>query len=110
MRGAAAGVLSGLFGVGGGLVIVPLRAVATLATCGLPIVLSGPASFIWIGPCRRITAMERGLCLSTCPIRLGITSMLFVRFGARLSHQLSPLLLNRLFALLRLLVGINFLR
>jgi uncharacterized membrane protein YfcA len=45
------------------------------------------------------------------PALLGIaaTSMLFAGFGARLAHRLSQDLLKRLFALLLLCVGINFL-
>ena len=40
---------------------------------------------------------------------IAITSMFFARFGARLAHKLSPRLLKRLFALLLLCVGVNFL-
>lgn len=44
------------------------------------------------------------------PALLGIavTSMFFARFGARLAHRLSPLLLKRLFALLLFSVGLSF--
>jgi uncharacterized membrane protein YfcA len=45
------------------------------------------------------------------PAVLGIalTSMFSARIGAQLAHRLSALMLRRLFALLLLSVGINFL-
>jgi uncharacterized membrane protein YfcA len=42
-------------------------------------------------------------------VGIALTSMFFARFGARLAHKLSPRLLKRLFALLLLAVGVNFL-
>lgn len=45
------------------------------------------------------------------PALLGIalTSVFFARFGAKLAHKLSPVLLKRLFALLLTVVGLSFL-
>jgi len=45
------------------------------------------------------------------PALLGIalTSVFFARFGAKLAHKLSALLLKRLFALLLTIVGLSFL-
>ncbi|PRY62775.1 hypothetical protein B0H98_11063 [Vreelandella songnenensis] len=120
----ASGVLVGwgsaLFGIGGGAMTVPLlswrgfsmkHAVATSAACGLPIALSGSVSFIWIGlHADGLPPWSLGYVYLPALMGIGVTSMLFARFGARLSHRLDPLLLKRLFSLLLLLVGINFLR
>lgn len=110
---------SAIFGIGGGSLTVPLlswrgfpmrQAVATSAACGLPIALSGSASFIWIGMhAEDLPEWSLGYVYLPALIGIGVTSMLFARFGARLSHRLDPLLLKRLFALLLLLVGISFL-
>jgi len=90
---------------------VPMQqAVATSSACGLPIAVAGALSFIVTG--WHATALPSwSLGYVYLPALLGIaaTSMLFAGFGARLAHRLSQDLLKRLFALLLLCVGINFL-
>ncbi|MCL7462140.1 sulfite exporter TauE/SafE family protein [Pseudomonas sp. NW5] len=120
--GAAGGVIgwaSAIIGIGGGSLTVPFltwrsvpmqQAVATSAACGLPIAVTSALSFMWLG--RDASALpEWSVGFVYLPALLGIaaTSMIFARFGAQLAHKLSARLLKRLFALLLLGVGLNFL-
>ncbi|PKM30771.1 MAG: hypothetical protein CVV07_06000 [Gammaproteobacteria bacterium HGW-Gammaproteobacteria-11] len=117
--GGVIGWASAIFGIGGGSLTVPFlvwrsipmqQAVATSSACGLPIAIAGALSFIWTGWAAE-PLPEWSLGYVYLPALLGIaaTSMLFAGFGARLAHRLSQRLLKRLFALLLLGVGINFL-
>ena len=119
---AAGGVIgwaSAIFGIGGGSLTVPFltwrsvpmqQAVATSAACGLPIAAASALSFMVIGwgeP--QLPPWSVGFVYLPAMAGIAITSMFFARFGARLAHKLSPRLLKRLFALLLLCVGVNFL-
>lgn len=119
---AAGGVIgwaSAIFGIGGGSLTVPFltwrsvsmqQAVATSAACGLPIAAASALSFMVIGwgeP--QLPEWSAGFVYLPAMAGIAITSMFFARFGARLAHKLSPRLLKRLFALLLLCVGVNFL-
>jgi len=119
---AAGGVIgwaSAIFGIGGGSLTVPFltwrsvsmqQAVATSAACGLPIAAASALSFMLIGwgeP--QLPEWSAGFVYLPAMAGIAITSMFFARFGARLAHKLSPRLLKRLFALLLLCVGVNFL-
>ena len=104
--GVAAGLASGLFGIGGGLVIVPalvlfagvsqhqahansLGAVIPIASAAaVPYLLSGNVFFL--------------LSLS-----MALTAVIGARYGARLMHALSEAQLKVLFGLLMLLVAIR---
>ncbi|NVK28212.1 MAG: sulfite exporter TauE/SafE family protein [Flavobacteriia bacterium] len=117
--GGIIGWASAIFGIGGGSLMVPFltwkgvemkKAVATSAACGLPIALSGALSFISMG-WKQDNLPEYSIGFVYLPALVGIalTSFFFARLGAKLAHQLNPVLLKRLFALLLALVGINFL-
>lgn len=119
---AAGGVIgwaSAIFGIGGGSLTVPFlvwrsvpmqQAVATSSACGLPIAVSGAISFIWTGwQAQPLPEWSLGYIYLPALVGIAATSMLFAGFGARLAHRLSQRLLKRLFALLLLGVGINFL-
>lgn len=119
---AAGGVIgwaSAIFGIGGGSLTVPFlvwrsvpmqQAVATSSACGLPIAVAGAISFIWTGwAVTPLPQWSLGFVYLPAVVGIAATSMLFAGFGARLAHRLSQLLLKRLFALLLLGVGINFL-
>lgn len=110
---------SAIFGIGGGSLSVPYltwrsvpmqQAVATSAACGLPIAVAGALSFMAVG-WHEAHLPQWSLGFVYLPALLGIaaTSMFFARLGARLAHRLSAKVLKRLFALLLLSVGINFL-
>lgn len=112
------GWASAIFGIGGGSLTVPLlswrgfpmrAAVATSAACGLPIAISGSASFIWFGlQAEGLPAWSVGYVYLPALLGIGATSMFFARFGAKLAHRLNQALLERLFASLLLIVGITF--
>ena len=120
--GVAGGVIgwaSAIFGIGGGSLTVPFlvwrsvpmqQAVATSSACGLPIAVAGALSFIVTGwHATALPSWSLGYVYLPALIGIAATSMLFAGFGARLAHRLSQDLLKRLFALLLLCVGINFL-
>ena len=90
---------------------VPMQqAVATSSACGLPIALAGAISFVFTGWDETgLPSWSLGYVYLPALIGIASTSMLFAGFGARLAHRLSQDLLKRLFALLLLCVGINFL-
>ncbi|MCY1512345.1 Sulfite exporter TauE/SafE [compost metagenome] len=119
LAGGVIGWASAIFGIGGGSLTVPFltwrsvpiqQAVATSAACGLPIAAASALSFMalgWHNP--GLPPYSLGFIYLPALVGIAATSMLFARFGARLAHRLSPRLLKRLFALLLLAVGLNFL-
>ncbi|MDG1581240.1 sulfite exporter TauE/SafE family protein [Pseudomonas sp. GOM6] len=117
--GGLIGWASAIFGIGGGSLTVPFltwrsvsmqQAVATSSACGLPIAVASALSFMVIGWQEPgLPSWSVGFVYLPAMAGIAITSMFFARFGARLAHKLSPRLLKRLFALLLLVVGVNFL-
>ncbi len=119
VAGVVVGWASAIFGIGGGSLTVPFlswrsvpmqQAVATSAACGLPIAISGALSFMLVGwndP--RLPEWSFGYVYLPALVGIAITSMFFARIGANLAHRLSAKVLKRLFALLLVSVGINFL-
>jgi uncharacterized membrane protein YfcA len=100
LLGVAAGVLAGLFGVGGGILFVPallalglgqIEAQGTSLLAILPTVLAGTWNQRRYGNLRPRTA-----------IVLGIASIAGVEVGARLATELPETTLRRLFAVLLL--------
>jgi len=96
--GVAAGVLAGMFGVGGGILFVPvlvalglgqLEAQGTSLLAILPTVLAGSWSQRRYGNLRARTALV-----------VGVSSIAGVEVGARLVTQLPETTLRRLFAVL----------
>lgn len=103
--GAFAGVLSGMFGIGGGIVIVPAlillakfpphQATGTsLAIFLLPVGLLGAYTYYKEGNVRVVPALL---------IALGVFCGSY--FGSRISQQLSPIVLKRGFSLLLVAVA-----
>jgi len=98
LLGIAAGVLSGLFGVGGGILFVPafvalgldqIEAQGTSLLAILPTVLAGTWNQRRYGNLRARTALV-----------LGLASIVGVELGARLALELPESTLRRLFAVL----------
>ena len=87
IAGGVIGWASAIFGIGGGS-------------------LTGPF-LVW--PVSPLPEWSLGYIYLPAMVGIAATSMLFAGFGARLAHRLSQQLLKRLFALLLLGVGINFL-
>jgi uncharacterized protein len=103
LLGLAAGVLAGLFGVGGGILFVPtlvalglgqLEAQATSLLAILPTVLAGTWNQRRYGNLRAKTALA-----------LGVVSIVGVEAGARVATSLDEETLRRLFGLLLLAVA-----
>lgn len=116
--GGVIGMASALFGIGGGSMTVPWlnhaglrmqQAVATSSACGLAIALAGAAGFIFTG-LRATDLPAHSLGYVYLPAFLGISlaSLLFARLGATLAHRLPAATLKRIFALLLLLIGSQF--
>jgi len=106
--GAGAGLLSGMFGVGGGIVLVPAmvllvgfgqhRAQATSLAAILPIAIVG--AFIF-GRADSVDFLAAAL--------LAAGSLLGVQAGARLMHRLSPERLSLIFAIFLIGVAVSML-
>ncbi|WP_434457601.1 sulfite exporter TauE/SafE family protein [Stutzerimonas urumqiensis] len=119
VAGVVIGWASAIFGIGGGSLTVPFltwrsvpmqQAVATSSATGMPIALFGALSFLYLGWGHDdLPEWSLGYVYLPAMVGIALTSMFFARFGARLAHRLSPRVLKRLFALLLLGVGLNFL-
>ena len=105
LLGVAAGVLAGLFGVGGGILFVPallalglgqIEAQGTSLLAILPTVLAGTWNQRRYGNLRPRTALV-----------LGVASIVGVEVGARLATELPETTLRRLFAVLLLGVAVQ---
>jgi uncharacterized protein len=103
--GVAAGVLAGLFGVGGGILFVPalvalglgqIEAQGTSLLAILPTVLAGTWNQRRYGNLRPRTAVV-----------LGVSSILGVELGARLATALPETTVRRFFALLLFAVALH---
>lgn len=119
--GTVIGILSSLFGIGGGSISVPLltwfsvppvQAIATASAIGLPIALFGTASYIVAGwNVSGLPPGSLGYVVLSPFLGIVVASTVFAPFGARLAHRLSPATLQRIFAAfltiiaLRLLLG-----
>ena len=96
--GLAAGVLAGLFGVGGGILFVP-----TLLALGLGQVEAQATSLLAILPTVAAGAWNQrryGNLRARAALVLGVASIAGVEVGARIATSLSDDILRRLFAVL----------
>ncbi|WP_185267711.1 sulfite exporter TauE/SafE family protein [Halopseudomonas xiamenensis] len=119
VAGGVIGWASTIFGIGGGSLTVPFlvwrsvpmqQAVATSAACGMPIAVAGALSFMVTGwAAADLPDWSLGYVYLPAMIGIAATSVFFAGYGARLAHRLSQRLLKRLFSLLLVSVGINFL-
>lgn len=116
--GGLIGMASAIFGIGGGSLTVPWlglhgvrmqEAVATSSACGLAIALSGSIGFVLTG--RHASPLpEHALGYIYLPAFIGISisSVLFARLGAKLAHRLPAATLKKIFAVLLIIVGSQF--
>jgi len=119
MLGGVVGVFSGMFGIAGGSLIVPIltlyrikitQAIAISAVTGFPIALSGTIGYMimgWNNP----SLPENSIGYLYWPAMLGIilSSTLFAKFGAMLAHNLHPVKVRKMFSIVLLLVAIALL-
>ena len=116
------GICSGLFGVGGGSLIVPLlvfcnieihRAAGTSALCGVPFSILGTLSMIYIGHttimCNQppLPPGTTGFVYWPAALSVAITSMMFAPLGTKLSVWLSGNILKKMFGLVLIATGIK---
>lgn len=102
--GLAAGVLSGLFGVGGGILFVP----ALVVIAGLSQIEAGATSLAAMIPVAAVGAWRqhaRGNVRWRPALLLGLTSIAGIAGGAALAEALPEDVLRTLFALLLLAVA-----
>ncbi len=117
--GTMIGWISGMFGIGGGTLTVPFlrhisltmkQAVGTSAACGLPIALMGALSNMVLGEDNpALPALTTGYVYWPAFIGIVLTSVISARIGARLAHGLPGEKLQRMFAVLLVFIGIQFL-
>ncbi|MGS2724335.1 sulfite exporter TauE/SafE family protein [Porticoccus sp. GXU_MW_L64] len=115
--GGAIGVLSALFGIGGGSLTTPYllwcnqsihRAIATSAACGLPIGLFSAVSFMAAGWGKELPQGALGYIYLPAFVGIALAATVSARWGAGLAHRLPAVLLRRLFALVILVFGMRF--
>ena len=103
--GLLAGTLSGLFGIGGGVIIVPcLILIAGLA----PLTATGTSLGALLLPVGLLGAMEyyrKGHMNITASLFIALGLFLGAWFGAKLAQQLTPTQLKRAFAVFLVLVA-----
>jgi uncharacterized membrane protein YfcA len=103
--GVGAGILSGLFGIGGGVVIVP--ALILLARLN-PITATGTSLGALLLPVGALGAMEyyrRGDLQITTSLLIAIGLFFGAWVGAKLAHNLTPDQLRRAFAVFLVLIA-----
>jgi uncharacterized protein len=105
--GLAAGILAGLFGIGGGIIIVPaLVLIARLA----PITATGTSLAALLLPVGALGAWEyyrRGNINIAAALWIAVGLFFGAWLGARVAQQLSPIQLRRIFAVFLALVSIR---
>jgi uncharacterized membrane protein YfcA len=105
LLGLAAGVLSGMFGVGGGILFVP-----TLVALGLGQVEASATSLLAIVPTAAAGAMRQrahGNLRARAALVLGAASILGVEVGVRIAKALDEDLLRRAFGVLLVVVALQ---
>ncbi len=105
--GLGAGVLSGLFGIGGGVVIVPaLILIARLE----PVTATGTSLAALILPVGILGAVEyyrHGHLDIRYALLIAVGLFAGAWFGARIAQDLAPMVLRRLFAVFLVIVAVR---
>jgi uncharacterized membrane protein YfcA len=105
--GVAAGVLSGLFGIGGGVVIVPALLLVARMT---PLTATGTSLGALLLPVGALGAWEyyrKGQLDLRVSLLLALGLFLGAFFGAKFAQLLTPVQLKRAFAVFLVLVAIR---
>ena len=120
LGGLGIGIVSSLFGIGGGTLTVPLlvylldrpiqTAVGTSSAQGIVIALFGAIGFIYQG--RGLPALPpgaSGYVLPSAALLIAAASAAVAPIGALLAHRVNPAALTRAFGLLLIWVGLRLL-
>lgn len=115
--GVAIGTISGIFGIAGGSLVVPVltaykvkikEAIATSAVTGFPIAVSGTIGYVLMG-WGQTDLPENSMGYVYLPALIGIiaTSTIFAKLGASLAHRLDPKKVTKAFSILLLIIAIK---
>ncbi|MBA3893132.1 MAG: sulfite exporter TauE/SafE family protein [Gemmatimonadales bacterium] len=96
--GVVAGILSGLFGIGGGMLIVPALIILVHFPLKLALGTSLGALLLPVGILGAYTYHQHGNLDVRAALLLGLGLLLGAWGGARLAHVLPPATLQRMFA------------
>lgn len=105
--GLAAGVLAGIFGIGGGLLIVPALIYLTDMPIKVATGTSLGALLLPVGLLGALTYYQHGNLDIRASLLLAVGLFVGAYFGARLTQSMQPVLLQRLFALFLILMAIR---
>lgn len=105
--GLAAGVLSGMFGIGGGIVIVPALIILAQMPATMATGTSLGALLLPVGALGAFEYWRHGHLNVRAALLLALGLFLGAWFGARLATQVSPLVLRRLFAAFLVIVAVR---
>lgn len=107
--GVSAGILSGFFGIGGGIIIVP----ALMYICRFTqLKAQGTSLAVLLLPVGLLAFLEyykRGNVDIKAGIIIGITVVFGAMIGGKIAHYISPYTLKKGFALFMLLVSLKML-
>ena len=121
--GSIIGGISAIVGIGGGTLTVPFlhwhkinikNAIATSAACGLPIATFATASYVFSGwdiadEISQIQQNTFGFIQLQAFILISVCSFIFAPLGAKLAHNISSILLKKIFSIFLLLLGLKML-
>lgn len=115
LLGGAAGIISGLAGIGGGNVIVPTlvyhnvpmhNATATSSTLGVPVALSAALGYALLGP---ISSSQIGYIYLPATFLMVAAVIVSAPLGVKFAHRTDPARLKKYFAGLLLMVACRML-
>jgi uncharacterized protein len=114
LKGLAAGALSGVVGVGGSALIIPIlarsaplsRAVGTAAAIGLPLSIAAVAGYV-MAPTPSGCPQCVGYVFPPAVGAIGVAAVLTAPWGARAAHLLPPAALRRIFGGFLLIVSVS---
>lgn len=105
--GLAAGLLAGIFGIGGGILIVPALILLAKFSPQLATGTSLGVLLMPVGILGALTYYKEGNMRFSASLWIAAGLFVGAYFGAKVAHQMSPLLLRRLFAVFLALVAVR---
>jgi uncharacterized membrane protein YfcA len=111
------GTLSNIFGIGGGILTIPLllsikvpdlNAIGTSSAITLLVSTLGTLSYIFFGWNHNFGSQNIGYVNIPAFLIVGMTTFFTAPIGVKLSHELSPKKMRKIFAIILILSGITF--
>jgi uncharacterized membrane protein YfcA len=116
---AMIGLLSGIFGIGGGTFMVPFlnalkidfhKAIGTSAALGFIIAVTGTLGYIYFGLQEpNLPPLSLGYVFVEALPGMAVGSVVMTQFGVRCAHALPVKLLKQIFALVLVVIGVKLL-